>query len=512
MSTFATHWFLPMVMTLAGVALAPPARAVQLDPGGQGQVLLYPYYTVHDGQQTLLSIINTSDADQVVQVTFREALNGRSALQFKIWLGRKDTWTGTLFALADGNIASDGAALLTRDRTCTTPSFSMSGFGIGDTPYFPLKNDNYSGANSDGGPSDLGRARHGWIEVIALADLFGPPANALTFGSNGMPASCGFLLNPVIDQTNSRRPSGGLTGASSVIRVAAGTLLSSRAEALSGFTEIGLYNYLNQPAADLASVNEGTLGAAVSAKIVDDQGRRQVLTYGTPGSDSRPIDAVSATLMATRVKNEYQTSPAIGGATDWVVTMPTKPFYTDPALIGPTNSALPPFDETFQTPGFSPQCAPYRIFDHNQRTTTANHLTCSLDPPGPFLGPRPPVVALAQAANVVPFLDLFYSPFASGVLAAPAARTGSGYLPWHIRPVVGPAGWLDLNLAPINFNHRLQASAEGEVLSGLPAIGFSASNIINNNVSNGVLANYAFAVRHVTTVACKKASDASPCD
>ena len=69
-----------------------------------------------------------------------------------------------------------------------------------------------------------------------------------------------------------------------------------------------------------------------------------------------------------------------------------------------------------------------------------------------------------------------------------------------------------MNLAATNFNHRLPASAEGKVLSGLPAIGFSASNIVNNNVSNGVLANYASTVRHVTTVACTKAADQSPCD
>ena len=55
-------------------------------------------------------------------------------------------------------------------------------------------------------------------------------------------------------------------------------------------------------------------------------------------------------------------------------------------------------------------------------------------------------------------------------------------------------------------------SAEGKVLTGLPTIGFSASNIVNGNVSNGVLANYAAAVRHATSVTCVKASDGTPCD
>ena len=128
MSAFATRSIFAMTLAVASVAVLPLARAVQLDPGGQGQVLLYRYNTVHDHQQTLLSIITTSDSDQGVQVTFHEALNGRSALQFKAWLGRKDRWTGTMFALADDGLANDGATS------------------------FPLSSHNYSGAMSDGGP------------------------------------------------------------------------------------------------------------------------------------------------------------------------------------------------------------------------------------------------------------------------------------------------------------------------------------------------------------------------
>lgn len=518
MSTFATRFIFAVACLLVVFSAAPSVRAVQLDPGGQGQVLLYPYYTVHNGQQTLLSIINTSDADQVVQVTLREALNGRSALQFKIWLGRKDAWTGTLFALADDGIARDGAGLLTRDRSCTTPLFTANGLlTSGGVPYLALGNQKYSGTLADGGPVDSNRARHGWIEVIALANVSGAPAAAMMHtGVTQTPANCRLLQDVSLDSSTSARPDGGLAGTASVIRVASGTILSSRAEALSGFTEISLYNNdAMQPAADLASVNDGRPGGAVSSMVVDEQGRNHLLTYGARDSRSRPIDAVSAALMATRVKNEYQTSAALGAATDWVVTMPTKAFYTDPLLIGLTSAAMPPFDEIFQAPGTSRQCAPYRIFDDNQKTLLQSYTSCSLGPPGPGLSPRPPVVALTQAANVVPFLDIRSPPSASGVFVAPSPPFGSAgvsWLSWGISPFVGPAGWLDLNLAPINFDHRLPASTEGKVLSGLPTIGFSASNIVNGNVSNGVLANYASAVRHVTSVTCTKASDQSPCD
>ena len=510
MSTFATR-FIFAVAGLVGVfASAPYVNAVQLDPGGQGQVLLYPYYTVHDGQQTLLSIINTSDTDQVVQVTFREALNGRSALQFKVWLGRKDSWTGTVFALADDGIASDGAGLLTRDRSCTSPGFSNGNLTSSGATYFPLGTQNYSGMNADGGPGNPGRARHGWIEVIALANVLGAPATAMTFGSfNGMPANCAFLQNVALDQTTSARPDGGLTGASSVIRVAAGTILSSRAEAISGFTEISLYNNdAVQPAPDLASVNEGIVGGPVSAKIVDDQGHRQVLTYGTPGTGSRPIDAVSATLMATRVKNEYQTDVALAAATDWVVTLPTKPFYTDPAILGAGSAALPPFDELFAAPGRSRICTPYQIYDQNQKTFISGGDFCQAFP---YATKH---VFLFQAANVIPFVSASPPVLRSGVLAAPAPLDAfnPGGFPWNLPPQIGPAGWMNLSFTAAYRQFRLAASAEGKTLSGLPAIGYMAGNIVNGNVSNGVLANYAYAVRHVTTVACRKTSDLSPCE
>ncbi len=515
MSRLATRFIFGAVIATAGLLLGGPARAVQLDPGGLGQVLIYPYYTANGQQQTLLSITNTSDAAQVLQVTFREALNGRSALQFKLWLAQKDTWSGTVFALADDGISSDGAGVLTRDPSCTFPRIPNGSITSGGAPFYPLGNQNYSGAMSDGGPSDLGRARHGWVEVIALGNLSETLSGAIAFNPNGVLFGCGFLEYLVLGPGDTRRPSGGLAGTGSVIRVAAGTILSTRAEALSGFTGISLYtNDGLEPAPTLASVNEGTLGGAVSAAILDDQGHSQLLTYGTPGSGSRPIDAVSAALMATRLKNEYQTSAALAAATDWVVTLPTKPFYTDPALLGASTAAMPPFDELFLAPGTSRQCVPYRIFDYNQKTLVQSSTFCSLGPPGLF-DPAPPVVALTQAANVVPFLNLNFPPATSGVVAAPSPPPGSAgvsQLSWFARPIVGPAGWLEMNFVPTSFNHRLPASAEGKVLSGLPAIGFSASNIVNNNVSNGVLANYASAVRHVTTVACTKASDGSPCD
>ena len=41
---------------MLAIAAMGSAQAVNLDINGRGQVLLYPYYTVNKGQQTLISV------------------------------------------------------------------------------------------------------------------------------------------------------------------------------------------------------------------------------------------------------------------------------------------------------------------------------------------------------------------------------------------------------------------------------------------------------------------------
>ncbi len=523
MRRFGRRFAIAMATVFMGFALlaAPSVQAVQLDPGGLGQVLIYPYYTVHDRQQTVFSITNTSDFEQVVQVTLREALNGRPALQFKVWLGRYDVWSGTLFALADDGVATDGVGMVTLDRSCTTPTFTSSGLtNSGGIPYLPLLNDGYSGAMSDGGPSGLARARHGWIEVIALANLTGALASAITHTGSGNPANCAVVQNTGLSTFITAPPTGGLTGNVTVTRARSGTWLSSRAEALSGFTETSLFSESPAPAPDLASVNESGAGGAVVAKTIDDKGRMQVLTYGAPASGSRPIDAVSAVLMATRVKNDYQTNPFLSAATDWVLTLPTQRFYTDPAIIGATSPVLAPFDEVFKSPGAARVCALFRIFDQNQRTLSQQpgSNACTLGPIGIQGFNVRQFIVLFQAANAIAFYEPYSSPLQTAVLAAPKppglplADSGG-----HFRPAVGPAGWLNMTLTSTNFTHRMPASAEGKILSGLPVIGYSAMAIGNSSSIGSVLTTKAASrnanvVRHATSVSCTKASDGLPCD
>ena len=51
-----------VVAGLAAIAgIASTANAVELNPDGTGQVLVYPYYTVNKNQQTIISVVNTTN-------------------------------------------------------------------------------------------------------------------------------------------------------------------------------------------------------------------------------------------------------------------------------------------------------------------------------------------------------------------------------------------------------------------------------------------------------------------
>jgi len=82
---------------LAGAAgIAATAQAVNLNPDGLGQVLVYPYYTANDGNTTILSVVNTTDNAKAVKVRFLEGFNSREVLDFNLYLSHHDVWVAAI--------------------------------------------------------------------------------------------------------------------------------------------------------------------------------------------------------------------------------------------------------------------------------------------------------------------------------------------------------------------------------------------------------------------------------
>jgi hypothetical protein len=223
----------------AGLACAGTASAVNLNPHGLGQVLIYPYYTVNDGQATLISVGNTTSVGKVLRLRFLEGYNGREVLEFNLYLSPYDIWTANVFALRDAGIDSDYAGIFTDDSSCTDPQ-ALTGSGTvmtagGAHGYQQLLDYGYTGAYADTGPVTDGRTREGRIEMILMANIAPTsPLSVATTHVDGVPADCtstdlesaqGYAppTGNLESGSSASYADGGLFGAASIINVPEGT-------------------------------------------------------------------------------------------------------------------------------------------------------------------------------------------------------------------------------------------------------------------------------------------------
>jgi hypothetical protein len=342
---------------LAGAAgIAGSAQAVNLNPDGIGSVLIYPYYTVNGDNETLLSVVNTSDKAKAVKVRFMESYNSREVLDFNLYMSAYDVWAaaivegtsnaGEIVGVAAGE---DGARLLVNDSSCTVPYLYEY-----TTPQIFLPYAYNNGAALDGGPTDLSRTREGHFEMIEMGTLVGDSAvDATHVLPGGMPADCEQLVDnwstggvwrnealanvdsddsdfypcdgtgSVCDYatTDVERNSGGLFGTGAIINGGAGTFYTYDAKAIQGFDDKDRGNHHN-PGTSRPSLDSGNNGVAwvfFGEPFV----QAQSLDYGSS------VDAISAVFMHELIMNEYSVNANIGALSEWVVTYPTKAWYVD---------------------------------------------------------------------------------------------------------------------------------------------------------------------------------------
>jgi hypothetical protein len=333
---------------LVGAAgIVGSAQAVNQNPDGLGQVLIYPYYTTNGGNQTILSVVNTTDSAKAVKVRFLEGQNSQEVLDFNLYLSEHDVWVAA--------IADDGAGtptLYIPDNSCTVPYL----YGDGPLGVQPFLNFAYSG---DGGSSDISRATEGHFEMIEMgtiiddsdtedsvthadADAFDSKGNQTAF--KGVPADCGDLVDAwtAFSPPNSSKsywldasnfgqdltaPSGGLFGGAAIVNSSAGTMYSYDATALAGFTASQLHN---APGTVLPSLNSGTGGFSKNGYVFTDNGNPLEASF------SRTVDSVSYVFMHDAIMNEYNTEELLNASSEWVVTFPTKRFYVDEDVVDPT--------------------------------------------------------------------------------------------------------------------------------------------------------------------------------
>lgn len=544
-----------IIAGVAGVAgLAGVAHAVNLNPDGIGQVLLYPYYTTNGGNSTLISVVNTSDIGKAVKVRFLESLNSKEVLDFNLYLSPFDVWTA--------NVHDNGGVpgIRTSDTSCIAPNKVMTEFtAFRDYEFKNWRPDLLGRTTTGDAPAiNESRMRQGHIEIIEMGDLGGDAHRYSLHDRDGVPEDCTYFHNQwtsyapgtwldqtggLVDQPNYNRGRhdvhppgsgyideitgertfgerggpGGIFGSAYIVNGAEGTSYSYNAEAINGFYTIGEAdtgdaedNNLHfapgtiRPALyDATNAFDGTDYYAF-ARVFDSTGNPYDLAWVR---DDAP-NAVSAVLSARHVSNEYSIGGATSAVSDWVVTFPTKELHTyrnvgEPGLApfsapqgrGALNTAG---DNKFE--GFWAEQFTMNYWDREEGEPSA--------PPGVLdVSPLPPpgevqVLAFRQEANVLTFFTEGTAPEdRENVLAAPLGIWGGGY---QVALEEGfNNGWARISFASQSMtSENITVGSDTYVaheLTGLPVIGFWAAKHTNHAAAEGVSAFYNLIHRHRVT-------------
>lgn len=100
------------IAAAALLGAAGAAQAVEISHGGEGQALLFPYYTVENNNYTALHLTNTTDDYKAVKVRFRRFDDSADVLDFNLYLSPKDMWTGAVV------LGAKGVSLVGNDTSC----------------------------------------------------------------------------------------------------------------------------------------------------------------------------------------------------------------------------------------------------------------------------------------------------------------------------------------------------------------------------------------------------------
>ena len=444
---------------------------------GLGQVLLFPYYTVKNGINTLISIVNTTDEVKAVKIRFNEGTNGRETLGFNIYLSPYDVWTAGI--VESSNLGDNGARILTNDTSCTVPAISGQDF----LPF------GFTGTFDDGQGSNLSRVQEGSFEIIEMGTVIGVDAAFATHTASGVPAGCGTIngnWTPTtgkwsVDSTVNLVPpdgSGGLFASVSLIDVADGVDMTMDATAIVDYS-----TELQHSDPGSLSPNLST-GSQTNTLIETEIGYIET-TWSTP------IDAVSALFMQSHVINDFVVSPSIGAQTEWVNAFPTKPFYVDPLYTGAV-LAQQPFKNGL-TPGFG--ACEYHRFKAYDREQLLNESTY---PIGPIIGLPPPgfstfpedcwSVVVSDVNSEGDENTIFDSTLKLNDWYADPDYTSVSLLPFT-------SGWMQIDFVDevVSPGKLVGVGGNGDVheIFGKPVLGFVAQKYINNQLAGGVLANYA---------------------
>jgi hypothetical protein len=435
------------------------AQAVNLNPDGLGQVLIYPYYTTRTSPagnvyNSLLSVVNSTASVKAVKVRFIEGKNSREVLDFNLFLSGHDVWTAGIVPIGDG------AGIISNDRSCILPKQIPAGGQ-------PFVNFQYT---DDGADSSLDRTREGYVEIIEMATYSDSSEthDLVTHDpAGGTPPGCGDKNLKGSASTEVLPPTGGLFGSITLINVDSGTAAGQDAVALDNFADVAIY-------ADAGLVQPDLTRATPPVSVVFANG----LIYNSLWAGTN-ADPVSAVLMHDQIMNEFVLDSGTNSGTDWVVTMPTKRFYVANGTGVPSRL----FQSNFNKTDGACDDITLTLYDREEKPDV---------PEGGFSPPAPSGegAALCWEANVITFND-------SNLLGSKNSRNipspfENGWLNiGFFDPATAPIHSLS-NDATIITDIFANATVGPATYVGLPVIGFAVETFQNNVITvSGTPATYA---------------------
>ena len=490
-----------LTLAVAGAVAASAQAQMYVNHDNTGEVLIYPFYSADNGNQTYIHVVNTTGVAKAAKVRIMEAENSYEVRDFNLYLSPYDHFAFTI------KLDESGAGKLqTGDTSCTVPAIPEGGIEFTNTLFSTETN------------GSLERTLNGYVEIIEMGQFehttTTSPGYLWDHAGTGTPRNCAGVvalwaqggawftdrtevpleLGDTGQLSASAWAGGGLYGMGIIVNPEAGAAVGYDAVAIDGFVEAdtfgaALHYYPGSVRPGLA----GNTNTAKTATVFNSGAAGDILHADT-------LDAVSELLMVDTVSNDYVLDDAFAGKTDWVVTFPTKRLYVAADSATASREAELPFYEEWNG---NDSCDPYRVQVWDREENTPAFVPG--EPPfSPYTDPEVYDAEICYEANVITFAQAG-ADAESPLLGATPSASGA-----RIQTVVETPyqnGWaqLDFNWSSLNGTtytrraHYLPNLTTAASASGLPAVGFSVIRFGNNSLSGGtVLANYAAAHEHKT--------------
>ena len=435
-----------LALAVATTALASSVASAEQSLSSTGQVLLYPMYITQNEANTYMHVVNNTADQKAVKMRFMEGINSAVVLEFNVYLGPYDVFP---VALAPNDFG--GTSVITNDATCTVPAL-----GTSNSPYDGTQTELDSGAvlrsqpfvpyqfeNDESG--DISRTLIGHAEVIEMGVVSDTVDVADCKVVSDLWSSGAWASNTATDVTS---PSGGLSGSSLFIVPALAYSMSVPVTAVDGWAKAGT-NYHKSPGTIKPTLEDGVSTARVNDLVLD-------YTSQTNGS----VLATSALLASKTVFNEVQTEDVIAAETDWVVTFPTKHYFTN----GTTPSA--PFTAVYDSTEADSTACEEMSLTRRDRASNSSNGTGTFVPNSEGVEDK-----VCSAVNVLSF---------NGLSALISSTT---------KPI---SYSFQAGSATLTTEQELPADDNGVTVQGLPVVGFAATRIVNGPMS------YGYSVEHKT--------------